>query len=146
MVSTVLLSCSSLKAPVFSFPNTAFSASAFHSLLMCWVVFLYPGRSIENLSELVFDIQSQLVVTSQASMKHQRNMVFAFSEESQNRQALDCSVAVLSHISFATPWTVACQAPLSMDFPGKNTGVGLLKLNFLKIIFFSSIHSFDFRL
>ena len=25
---------------------------------------------------------------------------------------------------FATPWTVAYQAPLSMDFPGKSTGVG----------------------
>ncbi|XDA72876.1 hypothetical protein R6Z07F_003154 [Ovis aries] len=25
---------------------------------------------------------------------------------------------------FATPWTVARQAPLSMEFPGKNTGVG----------------------
>ena len=25
---------------------------------------------------------------------------------------------------FATQWTVACQAPLSMDFPGRNTGVG----------------------
>ena len=24
----------------------------------------------------------------------------------------------------ATPWTVACQVPLSMGFPGKNTGVG----------------------
>ena len=24
----------------------------------------------------------------------------------------------------ATPWTAACQAPLSMDFPGKGTGVG----------------------
>ena len=24
---------------------------------------------------------------------------------------------------FVIPWTVACQAPLSMDFPGKNTGV-----------------------
>ena len=24
----------------------------------------------------------------------------------------------------ATPWTAAYQAPLSMDFPGKNTGVG----------------------
>ena len=24
----------------------------------------------------------------------------------------------------ATPWTVACQAPLSMDSPGQNTGVG----------------------
>ena len=26
--------------------------------------------------------------------------------------------------SFATPWTVARQAPLSWDFPGKNGGVG----------------------
>ena len=25
---------------------------------------------------------------------------------------------------FATPWTVARQAPLSMGSPGKNTGVG----------------------
>ena len=25
--------------------------------------------------------------------------------------------------SFVTPWTVACQASLSMDFPGGNTGV-----------------------
>ena len=30
----------------------------------------------------------------------------------------------LSHVSLsATPWTVAHQAPLSMGFPGKNTGV-----------------------
>ena len=32
---------------------------------------------------------------------------------------------LLSHVwLFATPWTVACQAVLSMDFPGKNTAVG----------------------
>ena len=34
---------------------------------------------------------------------------------------LSCSVV---SDSFAAPWTVAGQAPLSMDFPGKNTGVG----------------------
>ena len=38
------------------------------------------------------------------------------------------SVCMLSCFScvqlFATPWTVAPQAPLSMDFQGKNTGVG----------------------
>ena len=33
---------------------------------------------------------------------------------------LSCLVVWL----FATPWSVACQAPLSMDSPGKNTGVG----------------------
>ena len=29
-----------------------------------------------------------------------------------------------SCLTLATPWTVACQAPLSMGFSGKNTGVG----------------------
>ena len=27
-------------------------------------------------------------------------------------------------LTLATPWTVACQSPLSMDSPGKDTGVG----------------------
>ena len=35
------------------------------------------------------------------------------------------SVQLLSCVQlFATPWTVACQASLSMNSPGKNTGVG----------------------
>ena len=35
---------------------------------------------------------------------------------------LEC---VLSHVwLFAIPWTLACQAPLSMEFPVKNTGMG----------------------
>ena len=35
------------------------------------------------------------------------------------------SVKWLSHIRiFSLPWTVACQAPLSMASPGKNTGLG----------------------
>ena len=34
-------------------------------------------------------------------------------------------VKYLSHVWLsATPWTVAHQAPLSMDFPGKSTGLG----------------------
>ena len=34
-------------------------------------------------------------------------------------------VKSLSHSGLlATPWTAAYQAPLSMDFPGKSTGVG----------------------
>ena len=34
-------------------------------------------------------------------------------------------VKLLSRVRlFAIPWTVARQAPLSMDSPGKNTGVG----------------------
>ena len=32
---------------------------------------------------------------------------------------------MLSHVQlFVTPWTVACQAPLPRDFPGKDTAVG----------------------
>ena len=42
------------------------------------------------------------------------------------------TVCVLSHFShlqlFATPWTLACQAPLQWDSPGKNTGVGFQAL------------------
>ena len=34
-------------------------------------------------------------------------------------------MCVFCHVwLFVTPWTAAHQAPLSMDFPGKNTGVG----------------------
>ena len=40
----------------------------------------------------------------------------------------------LSHVQlFETPWTISHQAPLSMQFPNKNTGVGchfLLQGNF----------------
>ena len=36
---------------------------------------------------------------------------------------------VLSHVQFfVAPWTVACQAPLPMEFPGKNTGMGCCSL------------------
>ena len=35
------------------------------------------------------------------------------------------SVHALSHVQLlVTPWTVACQLPLSIEFLGKNTGVG----------------------
>ena len=35
------------------------------------------------------------------------------------------SACVLSRVHlFATPWTIASQAPLSIKFPGKNTAVG----------------------
>ena len=41
----------------------------------------------------------------------------------KGKKKLKCSS--LSRVRlFATPWTVACQAPLSWDFLGKDTGVG----------------------
>ena len=37
---------------------------------------------------------------------------------------LYCCLVAMSCLTFATPRTVARQAPPSMDFPGKDTGVG----------------------
>ena len=38
-------------------------------------------------------------------------------------------VKLLSHVQlFAIPWTVAYQAPPSMEFSGKNTGVGCAEM------------------
>ena len=35
------------------------------------------------------------------------------------------TVCMVSRVQlFLTPWTVACEAPLSMEFPGKSTGMG----------------------
>jgi len=48
-------------------------------------------------------------------------------------------LATKSCPTLGTPWTVACQAPLSMDSPGKNTGVGC---HFLFQMFFLSFHLF----
>ena len=44
-----------------------------------------------------------------------------------------------SCLTLATPWTVAHQAPLSMDFPGKNTGVDCHFL--LQVIYMDSVNS-----
>ena len=48
---------------------------------------------------------------------------------------LTCMLSHFSYIQlFATPWTIALQAPLSVGFPGKNTRVGchpLLQENLL---------------
>ena len=37
--------------------------------------------------------------------------------------SMSCS-ATKSCLTLCDPWTIACQAPLSMRFPGKSTGVG----------------------
>ena len=44
-----------------------------------------------------------------------------------------------SCLTLATPWTVAHQAPLSMDFPGKNTGMDCHFL--LQVIYMDSVNS-----
>ena len=50
---------------------------------------------------------------------------------------------------FSDPWTVACQAPLSWNFPGKNTRVGchvLLQEEYYSITIYAiynNIYSYD---
>ena len=44
--------------------------------------------------------------------------------ESEIKKGNDGDLVIKSCLTLATPWTVARQAPLSMDSPGKNTGVG----------------------
>ena len=49
-------------------------------------------------------------------------------KEMRAHQIWGMNACMLSHFSrvqlFVTPWTEACQAPLSMETSGKNTGVG----------------------
>ena len=57
--------------------------------------------------------------------------------ESDTTERLNWTELKLSHFNcvqlFATPWTVACQAPLSMGFSSQDTGVGCRAL--LSVIF-----------
>ena len=49
----------------------------------------------------------------------------ALAEPGQLPSTLVVVVESLSHVRlFSTPWTLACWAPLSMNSPCKNTGVG----------------------
>ena len=51
--------------------------------------------------------------------------LMAESEKELKSLLMKVKVELLSHVQLlATPWTAAHQAPLSMDFPGKSTGVG----------------------
>ena len=45
-------------------------------------------------------------------------------ERVEMRFILRCRMCAQSGQLFATPWIVACQAPLPWDFPGKNSGSG----------------------
>ena len=46
------------------------------------------------------------------------------TESAQQRQGKGKGKSLSCARLLATPWTAAYQAPLSMDFPGKSTGVG----------------------
>ena len=51
---------------------------------------------------------------------HDRNVTFWFCA----LRSYMCAQSLSDIWLFGTPWTIVCQAPLSWDSPGKNTGVG----------------------
>ena len=62
------------------------------------------------------------VVICQALPQDQRHLMVFLTVQ---HKSVKLKVKLLSRVRlFATPWTVAYQAPLSMGFSGKNTGVG----------------------
>ena len=65
-----------------------------------------------------------------ARLEHDKSELNADSQSlfphSENVRKDTCVHAVICNS--VTPWTVACQAPLSMESPGQNTGVGSLSL------------------
>ena len=55
----------------------------------------------------------------------QKNIYFCFIDYAKAFDCVKVKVKSLNHVQlFMTPWTVAYQALPSMEFPGKNTGVG----------------------
>ena len=68
---------------------------------------LFTKQKQNQLSTVI--LKGSLYVGASRCCLHESNIVVV--------QSLSC-IQLL-----ATPWTVACQAPLSMGFPGKNTGV-----------------------
>ena len=67
------------------------------------------------------------------AVSHQRDEQcnFASCSSVEPKSSLSLSLSACMHTQlfsrvqlFATPWTIIHQAPLSMDFPGKNTGAG----------------------
>ena len=64
------------------------------------------GRNIKNLR---YADDTTLLVENEEELK---SLLMKVKEESEKVQSL-------SHVySFVTPWTIACQALLSMEFPG----------------------------
>ena len=57
-----------------------------------------------------------------------RQKLEATEQEKKLKSKYICFYMFVSHSvvsdSLRPPWTVACQAPLPWDFPGKNTGMG----------------------
>ena len=111
---------------------------------LCWIFFICSYNSVD----LSYNYLTSLFINWLACLMR------ASSLEHKQGAHLFCSLLYLQHLDqylaqninsintyilnvvvviylrsylllpFATPWTVAHQAPLSMDFPGKNTGVG----------------------
>ena len=77
-------------------------------------------------------ISPQIILCEAFVSKEIQNALLSVDDESQEFVLVFkdsfgrvCALSCFNGVClFATPWTVAHQAPLSMDFPGKNNGVG----------------------
>ena len=89
-----------------------------------------PGREFECVMLAGVGWQWQLTFTSMLGAvgpggDSEKWGTSALAEPGQLPFTLVVVVESLSHVwPLSTPWTLACQAPLSMNSPGENTGVG----------------------
>ena len=97
---------------------------ATHSSVLAWRI---PGTGepggLQSMgSHRVGHDWSDLAVAVAATVLNRLSQIHAI--QSKDKVCV-CMLSCFSHAwLFATLWTVACQAPLSMESPGKNTGVG----------------------
>ena len=89
-----------------------------------WVPMLAAAKSLQSCPTLCDPIDSSPPGSAIPGILHERTLEWVAIPFS-NAWKWKVKVKLLSRVRLlATPWTAAYQAPLSMDFPGKSTGVG----------------------
>ena len=79
-------------------------------------------RLADSLGNVVWTLPTLPSQSSEPSSRHRMSSsLWPSASAARHVYVLSCSVV---SNSFVTPWIVARQAPLSMDFPGRNTGLG----------------------
>ena len=75
-------------------------------------------------------IESLEITWNMKMFIRENHKLWSISDKQHNSwKRIEVKWKLFSHVRlFATPWTVACQAPPSMNSSGKDTGVGSLSL------------------
>ena len=114
--------------------HSASVLSCFSSVWLCETLYSPPGCSVHEI--LQARILKWVAISFSRGPSWPRDQTWGcalvggfFTTEppgkSRSLSAVRVKVKLLSCVRlFVTPWTVAYQAPLIMDFPGKGTGVG----------------------